>query len=199
MKSLNIVHDKARELQAEIDERRRVGNNSRLRELLIGVDGLVWELKQISWGDFEDARLPSMELPYKAFGYDDRVVREMTWPLVALGHPTNSRRVVGGLVVYTPMAESAGPPTDTPSVVGVPASRGPSIFGCPAPSDDSLRSVPSEHVHEVALCVSRKADGLYNAWPLRSCQALALAEQRVLLWDRREEVGGVQTPPLLRR
>ena len=40
MESLNIVRDTARELQAEIDERRRVGNSSRLRELLIGVDGL---------------------------------------------------------------------------------------------------------------------------------------------------------------
>jgi hypothetical protein len=129
MKSLNIVLNKARELQAEINERRSVGNSSRLRELLIGVNGLAWELKQISWGDFEDARLPGMELPHKAFGYDDCVVRELTWPLVALGHPTNSRRVVGGPVVYTPMAESAGAPTDTPSVVGVPTGLGPSIFG----------------------------------------------------------------------
>ena len=31
--------------------------------------------------------------------YDDRIVREMAWPLAALGHPTISPSVVGGRAV----------------------------------------------------------------------------------------------------
>ena len=61
--------------------------------------------------------------------YDDRIVREMAWPLAALGHPTISPSVFGGRAVYTPAAGSAGAPTNTPSVVGVPTGLGPSIFG----------------------------------------------------------------------
>ena len=79
--------------------------------------------------------------------YDGRIVREMVWPLAALGHPTNSPSVVGGLAVYTPTAGSAGAPTNALGVVGVPTGLGPSICGDPVPRDDSLRSVPLGNTH----------------------------------------------------
>ena len=62
------------------------------------------EEEEISWGDFEDPKNPSVELPYDALDYDDRMINTIT------SKPTSTPMEVGELASSS--QEIAAPPSD---------------------------------------------------------------------------------------
>ena len=121
MAAISKVRDRTDALQKEAEECKRRGNTERLQQLLIEMEALEEEEELIAWGDFEDPRLPGVELPYNALDHDGRMVCESpAGPLASLGPPSNTPSVDGGPAVYAPQSGLAGPLPNMPSMGGVP-------------------------------------------------------------------------------
>ena len=63
MAAISKVRDRTDALHKEAEECKRRGNTERLQQLLIEMEVLEEEEEPIAWGDFEDPRLPRVELP----------------------------------------------------------------------------------------------------------------------------------------